>query len=55
MCVPASPWKIALVCENTAVNHALERNAKKESDKLICTPKVGQTFGGAYFYGKKRK
>lgn len=20
---------------------------------MICTPKVGQTFGGAYFYGKK--
>ena len=23
--------------------------------KVICTPKVGQTLGGAYFYGKKRK
>ena len=21
---------------------------------MICTPKVRQTFGGAYFYGKKR-
>ena len=23
--------------------------------EMLCTPKVGQTFGGAYFYGKKRK
>ena len=38
ICVPASPWKIALVCENTAVNHALERNAKKESDKKEGVP-----------------
>jgi hypothetical protein len=22
---------------------------------MICTPKVRQTFGGAYFYEKKRK
>ena len=22
--------------------------------EMICTPKVRQTFGGAYFYGKKR-
>ena len=22
--------------------------------KMICTPKVRQTLGGAYFYGKKR-
>ncbi len=21
---------------------------------MICTPKVRQTFGGAYFYGKER-
>ena len=28
---------------------------KKGHVHLICTPKVGQTFGGAYFYGKKRK
>ena len=25
------------------------------SHDMICTPKVGQTLGGAYFYGKKRK
>ena len=34
------------------------RSKNKVSVKLlavICTPKVGQTFGGAYFYGKKRK
>ena len=28
---------------------------KKTHPHMICTPKVGQTFGGAYFYGKKRK
>ena len=22
---------------------------------MICTPKVGQTFGGAYFYGNDKK
>ena len=28
---------------------------KTGTARLICTPKVGQTFGGAYFHGKKRK
>ncbi len=22
---------------------------------MICAPKVGQTFGGVYFYGKKKE
>ena len=30
-------------------------NFLKKGCGMICTPKVGQTFGGAYFYGKKRK
>ena len=29
-------------------------NTRRRAE-LLCTPKVGQTFGGAYFYGKKRK
>ena len=26
---------------------------EKSPDEVICTPKVRQTFGGAYFYEKK--
>ena len=30
-------------------------NEKKPRRKMICTPKVGQTFGGAYFYVKRKE
>ena len=28
---------------------------QKAGLRLICTPKVGQTFGGAYFHVKRKK
>ena len=27
----------------------------KDTEKMLCTPKVRQTFGGAYFYERKEK
>ena len=32
-----------------------ERNKAKPPKVLICTPKVGQTFGGAYFHVKRKE
>ena len=34
---------------------SFEQYAKKRPPKMICTPKVGQTLGGAYFYVKRKK
>ena len=35
------------------VMNELKKLNKKRVAQMICTPKVRQTFGGAYFYGKK--
>ena len=43
-------YSVASLLTNPAIS-----SKNKGLHSLICTPKVGQTFGGAYFYGKKRK
>ena len=47
------PWGRDKECE-AKIEEKL-KSAVQEAVEMICTPKVGQTLGGAYFYGKKRK
>ena len=46
--------KVEAASEVQRIREQLRENTKK-TGRMLCTPKVGQTFGGAYFYGKKRK